>query len=190
MFYLVELKSRRVNTVEDAFRNLAASLTDKQYQKYQLGNIQRQGEYFLEAHPEISTRDLKKQAKGMPVKIKEVLEVTVKTSYRKRVVNDLIRRENMGYDGITREQVKVMRQNGIPYYVIFNRDHIDLDIPKDAIIRENHLVTYKPMVNQYDLSQGVGNPHIARVAIRTVDSLSVRETVRHSEHKMVRMGMT
>lgn len=189
-FYLVELQSRRVNTVSDAFRDLAGNLTDQQYQDYQQGNIIRQGEYFLESHPELSTKNLKKYAKRIPTKIKGVNKVVVKTPKKKRLIKDLIRQGSWGYGGITKDQVSVLKQNGIPYYVIVDQDHNSLAIPKDAIIKENHLMTYMPMVNQYDLSDGVGNPHMARDAILTPNGLYIRGTLRHPEHRMIRMNNT
>ena len=76
-FYLVELRSRRVNKVEDAFRDLAGRLNDEQYRTYLCGDIKRQGEYFLESS-EYTTKDLKKKARKTKTKLSGVLEVQVK----------------------------------------------------------------------------------------------------------------
>jgi hypothetical protein len=45
-FFIVQLKNN-VATVEEAYRELASNLTDKQYQDYLEGTIKRQGEYFF-----------------------------------------------------------------------------------------------------------------------------------------------
>jgi hypothetical protein len=45
-FFIVQLKNN-VDTVEQAYRELAGNLTDQQYKDYQEGVIQRQGEYFF-----------------------------------------------------------------------------------------------------------------------------------------------
>jgi len=190
MFYLVELKSRRVNTVEDAFRDLAGSLSDEQYERYLLGEIKRQGEYFLEPRSELITRELKKKAKKTRVKLEGILDVKVKTPHSKRVVKEVIRRENMGYGGIGREQIQVMRQRGVPYYVLLDRGHAGLIIPKGAIIRGNSMYVGNALVKQFDLSHGIGNPHVARDAIQTPDGLFVQGTLRHTEHRMIRMNNT
>ena len=186
-FYLVELKSRRINTVDDAYRDLAGNLDDKQYSEYQLGRIKRQGEYFLIPQPGLTTRELKKKAKKMPVKLKGVLDVKVKTSHSKRIVNNVIHRENMGYGGCSREQIQVIRKEGVPYYVLLERDHAGMQIPKDSFIKDGHLVTRESLVHQFDLSNGVGNPHVARDAIKTSGGIFIRKTLRHNQHRMIRM---
>ena len=186
-FFLVELKSRRINTVEDGFRDLASKLDDKQYKLYQEGTILRQGEYFLEPHPELTIKDLKKKSKGLPVKLDGVIDLKVKTPKTKRIVNNVMHRENMGFGGCSREQIQVIRREGLPYYVLLDRDHAGMKIPADAVIKNNHLFVHDKLVHQYDLSQGIGNAHMARDTIQTPDGLFVRGTIRHDEHKMLRL---
>lgn len=62
-FFLVELRSKTLSNVDEAYRDLAGNLSDEQYQMYLSGQIKRQGEYFLEPCPEISTAHLKQQIK-------------------------------------------------------------------------------------------------------------------------------
>jgi bifunctional DNA-binding transcriptional regulator/antitoxin component of YhaV-PrlF toxin-antitoxin module len=183
-FYLVEIQSKNVNTVKDAFRDLAGNLSDEQYQEYQHGGIKRQGEYFLEPKPEMKTRELKKKARRLPVPIDGILDVKVKTPSAKQIVKRCLQRENMGYGGITREQIRVIRYEGARYYVLIDRDHIDMKIPRDAVIHNQRLVVYRSMVHQYDLSQGNGNPHVARDMIQTLDKVFIRKTLRHRDHRM------
>lgn len=185
-YFLVELKSCRVNTVEDAFRDLAGNLTDDQYEKYQQGIILRQGEYFLEPCT-VKTRQLKKKAKKTAVKVSGVLDVKVKNRHSKRCVNEVIRRENMGYGGCHREQIQVIRRKGVPYYVLLERDYAGMQIPKDSFIKDGHLVTRESLVHQFDLSNGVGNLHVARDAIKTSGGIFIRGTLRHNQHRMIKM---
>ncbi len=185
-YFLVELKSRRVNTVEDAFRDLAGTLTDEQYEKYQQGIILRQGEYFLDPS-EVTTRHLRKKAKKTPVKVQGVLDVKVKNRHSKRCVNEVIRRENMDYGSCHREQIRVIRRKGVPYYVLLEHDHVGIQLPKDSFIKDGHLVTRESLVHQFDLSNGMGNPHVARDAIKTSGRIYIRGTLRHNQHRMIRM---
>ncbi len=185
-YYLVLLKSRQINTIEDAFRNLAGNLSDDEYKKYQAGEILRQGEFFLEPC-KISTRELKRKAKKIPVKIKGVRDIKVKTAQSKQSVNRVIKRERIGMGGCRREQIQVIRRKGVPYYVLVDRDHIGMEIPRAAIVKNGHLVNLEALVHQYDLSNGVGNAHVARDAIKTSDGLFIRGTLRHNQHRMIRM---
>jgi len=186
-YYLVLLKSRWVNTVEDAFRDLAGNLSDEQYKMYQDGGILRQGEYFLKP-TRITTRELKRKAKKMPVKVRGVLDVKVKTARSKQSVNRVIQRERMGMGGCRREQIQVIRRNGVPYYVLVDRASIGMEIPSSAVIKDGHLVNMDSLVHQYDLSNGNGNAHLARDCIKTMDGLYIRGTLRHNQHRMIRMG--
>ena len=191
MFYLVELKSRRGNTVEDAFRDLAGRLSDKQYKQYQLKEILRQGEYFLEPHPEIKTRELKKKARRTKKRVDGILDVKLKTKNTKKGIRAAINRykhDNMA--GYHYEQIGIFRQGNVPYYVLFDREHMGKKIPKSAIIEKDHLVEKTLMVHGFDLSMGIGNPHTARDMMQTGDGMFVRGTLRHPEHRMIRMGDT
>lgn len=187
-FYLVELRSRRVKSVQDGFRDLAANLDDEQYRRYLLGEIKRQGEYFLEPQPELNTKKLKKQAKKIKTQLRGILKVRVKTPQLKTKINDLIRREAMGYGGITKEQVRVIRHGGLPYYVILTWNHTSLKIPKEAFIENNSIVVQGDLVKHFDLNNGDGNYHLARDTIQTADGLYIRGTLRHPEHRMIKMG--
>jgi hypothetical protein len=111
-YFLCELKGKPAS-VEAAFRDLAGNLTDEEYQSYQEGIIQRQGEYFLKP-VELTTKDLKNNGAINP-----------------------------------------------------------------RIIQRN-----------IDLSNGNGNAHIARDYLRLPDAEFIRGTLRHNEHKMIRMGQT
>lgn len=185
-YYLVLLKSRQVTSIEDAFRNLAGNLSDDEYKRYQAGEILRQGEYFLEPY-RIKTKELKKKAKKIPVKIKGVLDVNVKTSQSKQSVNRVIQRERIGMGGCGREQIQVIRRKGVPYYVLLDRAYIGMEIPRSAVVKDGHLVNLEYLVHQYNLSNGVGNAHVARDAIKTADGLFIRGTLRHNQHRMIRM---
>ena len=181
-----EIKENEVDLIEDAFRDLAGNLTDDQYEKYQQGIILRQGEYFLEPCT-VTTRHLKKKARKTPVKVPGVLDVKVKSRHSKRCVNEVIRRENMGYGGCRREQIQVIRRKGVPYYVLLERDHAGMQIPKDCFVKDGHLVTRESLVYQFDLSNGVGNPHVARDAIKISGGIFIRGTLRHNQHRMIKM---
>jgi hypothetical protein len=63
-----------------------------------------------------------------------------------------------------------------------------MQLPKGSFIKNGHLVTMESMMHQYDLSNDIGNPHVARDAIQTSDGLYIRGTLRHPEHKMLRLG--
>ena len=188
-YYLVELQSHQVNTIEDAYRDLARRLSDAQYQKYQQGSILRQGEYFLEPHPELCTRVLQHQAILTTPPVKGVLGMLVKTPRAKEHVREILSRSSQGFNGgYTREQFRVIRRKKIPYYVILDKAHIQRGIPQDAWVNHGQLVINQPLVHQYDLSQGQGNPHTATEAIKTPKGVFIRRTLRHPEHQMIRMG--
>ena len=132
-------------------------------------------------------RELKRKAKKLPVKVKGVLDVKVKTSQAKQSINQVIQRERMGLGGCRREQIQGIRRKGVPYYVLTDRDNIGMEIPRSAVVRNGHLVNLESLVHQYDLSNGSGNAHIARDAIKTSDGLFIRGTLRHNQHRMIRM---
>jgi hypothetical protein len=187
-YYLVELRSRRVNKVVDGYRDLAANLNDEQYSKYLLGDIRRQGEYFLEPHSELSTMELKRKARKIKTRLRGVLKIRVKTQKTKEMIKDLIRRDRLGYGGIAKEQVRVMRQDGIPYYIVLTWNNTGLKIPKDVTIENNSIVVQGKLLKNFDLNNGDGNHHLARDVIQTLSGLYIRGTLRHPEHRMIRMG--
>ena len=189
-FFLVELRSHQVNTIKEAFRDLAGKLSEEQYRGYLLGEIERQGEYFLEPHPEVATKELIKKAKKQTINVKEALKVLVKTPVTKRMIRDVISRQNMGYGGCSKEQIQVIRRDGVPYYVLLDRNSHITKIPDDAMVQGNQLVLKERMVKQFDLSYGIGNPHIATHALQTTDGVYITGTLRHREHRMISLGNT
>jgi hypothetical protein len=59
-YYLILLK-KPAKSIEEAFRQLAGNLTDKEYEEYQdrgSNAVMRQGEYFFVSEPNLSTREL------------------------------------------------------------------------------------------------------------------------------------
>lgn len=70
-FFIVQLKNN-VDTVEEAYRELASKLTDKQYQDYLEGTIKRQGEYFFIPTKNITTKFLK----SIKVKVKHNVDLS------------------------------------------------------------------------------------------------------------------
>jgi len=116
-FFLVELRSKKILQVEETYRDLAGNLSDEQYQRYLSGQIKRQGEFFLEPCPKISTVQLKQQIKS----------------------------------------------------------------------KDNRLGKYGKILRCFDLSGGDGHPHHARDAILTKQGIFIRGTLRHTEHKIIRM---
>jgi len=193
-FFLVELQSRRVNTVEEAFRDLAGKLSDEQYERYLAGEIQRQGEFFLEPKLELSTRELKQQAKRVKRRHPGVLSIRVKTPDVKEYVKQATRKylSTKNYlDSINPELIKVRRENGIPYYIQLDADSTIRTLSDDAFIEDNMVMCEGAMIHWHDLSGGDGNPHHARDAILTKDNETfIRGTLRHDEHKMIKMGNT
>jgi hypothetical protein len=187
-YYLVELRSRRINTIEDAYRDLAGALTDLQYQHYQEGRIQRQGEYYLEPHPTQTTKQLHKKALYTPQPLPGVLSIKIKTPRTKQQIRKLIHQHHMGYGGVDHHQLRVLRNNGVSYYILMDQDHMDKPLPSDAYICNGYVMTKHTKMKNYDLSHGVGNPHIATEAIRTPQGFYIRKTLRHPEHRMIRMG--
>ena len=93
----------------------------------------------------------------------------------------------MGFGGCSREQIQVIRRKNIPYYVLIDHDYIGMEIPNDALVKDGNLVTMETLLHRYDLSCGVGNAHVARDAILTSDGLFIRGTLRHRQHRMIRM---
>jgi len=188
-YFLVKLKSCRVNTVEDAFRDLAGNLTDDQYQKYLDGKILRQGEYFFEPHPELKLKDLRQKAKKLLVRVKGIQDVKVKTSKVKQSVCAATR-AYLGSDGVrgfSHENVRVIRSKKVPYYILFDPYYNGSKVLANVVVDDNKLFTREELVHQYDLSHGVGNAHVAREAMQTSDGLFVIGTIRHSDHKMTRL---
>ena len=198
-FFLVELKSRRVNSVEGAYRDLAGNLTDEQYQRYKLGEIQRQGEFFFEEKPDLKTRELKKTARNTKVRMKGVLDVRRKTQHMKEHVKKSTRRYLRDEYGYAPEQVSVVRRDGIPFYVLFDKEHMGQTIPGDAELKPGSdstvsakglIFVNETLLHQFDLSGGDGHPHCTRDFIQTPDGMFARGTVRHPEHEMIRLGNT
>ena len=94
----------------------------------------------------------------------------------------------MGFGGISKEQIRVLRYRGVPYHVLLDRNHSGMIIPKNVVVQGNSVLIDSKIVKQYDLSQGIGNPHVARDAITTSEGIFIRGTLRHQEHRMSKMG--
>lgn len=196
-YFLVELQSRRVNTVENAFRDLGKNLTDEQWERYRLGEIKRQGEYFLEPHPDLTTRELKKKAKVHKIKrrVPNIISLVPKTPHWKNSVKEATRRfrsTGSHEEGVDPDCIKVMKFGDVRYYVQINAEYPNMTIPENAFVKGRALFTveHPQLLNQFDLSGGNGNPHTARDFIETPDGNFIRGTLRHDEHKMVSMGNT
>ena len=196
-YFLVELQSRRINNVEDAFRDLGKNLNDEQWERYQVGEIKRQGEYFLEPHPDITTRELKKKAKAHKIKrrVPNIISLVPKTPRWKNSVKEATRRfrsTGSHEEGVDPDCIKVMQFDDVKYYVQINADYPNMTIPENATLQNGVLFTveHPQLLNQFDLSGGDGNPHTARDFIKTPDGNFIRGTLRHDEHKMVKMGNT
>jgi len=229
-YYLVQLKSRNVSTVEEAYRDLAGNLSDEQYERYQRGEILRQGEFFLEPHPELTKKDLLKKARkirirkiityeDLPLIIEPyeyggltkfiVRDIAVKTPETHKNVEKVAKRINI----LDYKCIGVKKQKSIGFYVISEAfgnpaqirhyaypEHAKQDFQKlldalDLSLFENKTIGWKAKLNcaldilrYYDLSRGEGNPHIATRAILTDDGVYIQGTLRHPEHKMIRMG--
>ena len=203
-FFLVRIRSNKgIRTVEQAFRELAANLTDEQYKNYQAWNtndkelftspqyVKRQGEYFLIPHPELKTEDLLENTRNFSVEhMIPVRQIISATSESTKSINQAILSGEIKLDRVKSFRYKKKEYLAILYYpedLKLNEKVIKLK--KKAEGYQLYHVESRLIHRQFDLAGGTGNSHTARDAIRTKDGkLYIRGTLRHPEHRMIRMG--
>jgi hypothetical protein len=184
--FLARLRSSKVRSVEDAFREYAGRLSDEQYTRVQNGDIYWHGPFFYEPHPELDTRVLKRRAVTMKLKVDGVEAAMVKLPWVKNWIRGSVHRDmNYGY-GVDKSRIRVVRIDGVPCYVVLKPGESRCRIPKNAFLEDGELYVNKRLVNQYGFGYGVS--FVARDAVTTRDGLYVRGTVRNHDYKMLRLG--
>jgi len=198
-YYLVRLKDA-AKTVDEAFRQLAGSLTDDEYDSYlkwenlinehrgylntgdvinkQMSYVKRQGEYFL-IPTNKTTKELKKNAVDYPTEVKGISDVAAATERVEQVVKKL---KDEGYGNRIHELI----YNGTKYYVLTENSNVKL--PERVIVNGRKLLyPTKSILRNFNISPN-GNPHVATEVLHCRDGIYVRGTLRHEEHLTIHMG--
>ena len=153
--------------------------------------VKRQGEYFLVPHPELETKDLIENAKNFVIRKEnpQVHWVVEKTSEIDENIRKMLSKGKIKYSSI-----HPIKYRGKDYLV---KTYLPMNFyPEDFELKPDGRGNFKfydiqrgPIHHRYDLSNGHGNAHVARDAVFTKDGkIFIRGTLRHREHKMIRMG--
>lgn len=195
-YFLVELPKKCL-TVSEAFRCLANKLNDDEYNKYLNGEIKRQGEYFL-----IPT-DIKLKDKKDIKKIEQISFINRNINKIYLLDNDIrekLKSIEQDFDNTIEDwdkkhhlfnRIKIIKSNSKEYAIEFNQYVEKIELPKTYKIKQIKgkyvLISYSDkVIKNFDLSQGVGNSHIATETIKDKDNnIYIRGTLRHREHKMI-----
>lgn len=182
------------HTVTEAYRLLASNLNDKEYQLYLNDEIKRQGEYFL-IPTELKTKLLKDNA--IPIKQanqelnNEIQEIQLRTPHiEKCLANAAIDFSNSSEEDKKNHDLNRYAQikAGNKKYVVVFRDIANqIKLPDKFKIQGQQILTLSDegVFKNFDLSEGIGNQHIATETIKTRGNIFIRGTLRHREHRMI-----